>query len=153
MDAEVIKCRLEKSEKQWKKMKRDNIAKQIKDAKEYKKMFGNWVRKEWTVDEEEIEMWEEAEAKMKAKEEKVLQEIVKGEVEQLTVEEMKNLLKEADEKRIFQEEKENLQTMIDKKEKNCEKKRQRREISAEKYLQMLREPLVEHCEKQKRISI
>ncbi|KAH7828318.1 uncharacterized protein MONOS_12473 [Monocercomonoides exilis] len=44
--------------------RKEVVRRQIREAKEHKRLFGEWVAKDWVVDEEEREMWEEAERKL-----------------------------------------------------------------------------------------
>ncbi|KAH7823197.1 uncharacterized protein MONOS_10241 [Monocercomonoides exilis] len=45
------------------KKRREIIRKQIKEAKQFERVFGEWVRKEWVSNEEERKMWDAAEFK------------------------------------------------------------------------------------------
>ncbi|KAH7824837.1 uncharacterized protein MONOS_6734 [Monocercomonoides exilis] len=90
---------MNKEEREREKRKRRNaIKEEIKEAKQHEKVFGEWVRKRWIVDEEEEKMWDEAEAKVRRKREKAE---MKDETENRkahTEEELKNKLQEARER-------------------------------------------------------
>eukprot|EP00770_Monocercomonoides_exilis_P005669 MONOS_5641.1-p1 / transcript=MONOS_5641.1 / gene=MONOS_5641 / organism=Monocercomonoides_exilis_PA203 / gene_product=unspecified product / transcript_product=unspecified product / location=Mono_scaffold00166:81249-84371(-) / protein_length=974 / sequence_SO=supercontig / SO=protein_coding / is_pseudo=false len=64
---------------------------QIKEAKLHMKLFGEWVKKERFMDDEEEELWTEAERRMIEKEKKKNGGEI-GEGLDLTIEEMKNLV-------------------------------------------------------------
>ncbi|KAH7831716.1 uncharacterized protein MONOS_535 [Monocercomonoides exilis] len=87
--------------------KRKEIVKaQIRDAKHFFKIFGVWVRKEWIVNKEESEMWEEAEKKLMLKEDKFGIDSYDGNHSKETLEELKERLKvrqadELDEKEVL----------------------------------------------------
>ncbi|KAH7817227.1 uncharacterized protein MONOS_13506 [Monocercomonoides exilis] len=95
------------------KKRKEAIRSQINEAKKHLKMFGEWVRKSWIVDEEEKSMWDEAESKINEK--------MQLEIEDLeTIEELKNKLKDADELKVSIEDRENIKKAI---EKNVEKQK------------------------------
>ncbi|KAH7822030.1 uncharacterized protein MONOS_7335 [Monocercomonoides exilis] len=105
----------EREFKEWmekeKKRRRREAKIEIKEAKEYYDMFGKWVRNELVEDEEAKALWDEAEQKIRMKEEEKEKgksregECVKRD---MTYEEMKSRLKDADELHLSMKEKEEL---------------------------------------------
>eukprot|EP00770_Monocercomonoides_exilis_P005557 MONOS_5529.1-p1 / transcript=MONOS_5529.1 / gene=MONOS_5529 / organism=Monocercomonoides_exilis_PA203 / gene_product=unspecified product / transcript_product=unspecified product / location=Mono_scaffold00162:41608-43437(-) / protein_length=610 / sequence_SO=supercontig / SO=protein_coding / is_pseudo=false len=92
----------EENEVQMRRKKRiERIKHQIQEAKEHFKLFGEWAKKDWIVDEEEKKMWEEAERKFKKKEEEEEEEEMwerKEGDKNYTLEEMMFRLQELQEK-------------------------------------------------------
>ncbi|KAH7817208.1 uncharacterized protein MONOS_3471 [Monocercomonoides exilis] len=78
-----------------KKRRIKEIRREIKQATDHFKVFGEWIRKEWVTDEEEKRMWDEAEAKVMKK----AYSFEGGEKEKggMTLEEVRNRLNEAEE--------------------------------------------------------
>ncbi|KAH7824291.1 uncharacterized protein MONOS_214 [Monocercomonoides exilis] len=74
--------------------RRHLIKKQIKEAKQFMKLYDEWVCKDWIEDEYEMKLWEEAESKYRKKEKQEEDEVKEGKVQEPTLEELKTMLKE-----------------------------------------------------------
>ncbi|KAH7825838.1 uncharacterized protein MONOS_11056 [Monocercomonoides exilis] len=133
----------------------------FKDAKMFKKLFGEWVTKDWEVSDEEKAMWDEAERKMKEKEaidegmtysiskvnKKEKQKNAQEEEENdddddeqedsvMTLEELHSRLRDADELGILLQEKNRIRKQIRKIEQIQERKKRMEEMSElERYQQ------------------
>ncbi|KAH7826226.1 uncharacterized protein MONOS_8314 [Monocercomonoides exilis] len=68
--------------------RRKEIKKEILEAKEYMRLFGVWITKDWEIDKEEAEMWREAERKMKEEEMKIASNIELNKADYATLEEL-----------------------------------------------------------------
>ncbi|KAH7820559.1 uncharacterized protein MONOS_13319 [Monocercomonoides exilis] len=116
----------EEQESEKEKKKRLQVAKrEIAAAKEFKQVFGVWVRKGWIVDEDEKALWDRAEQKARAKEEREQNELKRGRSDRETVEELKERLKAAKENGDNQEvaeERMKLEKRIKRKEEKNERK-------------------------------
>ncbi|KAH7831442.1 uncharacterized protein MONOS_10526 [Monocercomonoides exilis] len=60
-------CIFDCAQKQ-RKRRLDLIKQQIQEAKRHKKLFGEWVRKPWIIENDEKELWDSAEKKVSSKE-------------------------------------------------------------------------------------
>eukprot|EP00770_Monocercomonoides_exilis_P003486 MONOS_3466.1-p1 / transcript=MONOS_3466.1 / gene=MONOS_3466 / organism=Monocercomonoides_exilis_PA203 / gene_product=unspecified product / transcript_product=unspecified product / location=Mono_scaffold00082:35965-40672(-) / protein_length=1395 / sequence_SO=supercontig / SO=protein_coding / is_pseudo=false len=109
-------------------LRKEIVKRQIKEAKQHKKLFGEWVRKQWIQDESERRMWQEAEKKMRIKIERTEQEITEGKVEK-TLEELISELKEAECVGATEEILQNLKSEIKKREQKLYKKIQKDELT------------------------
>ncbi|KAH7816830.1 uncharacterized protein MONOS_15621 [Monocercomonoides exilis] len=73
------------------------IKREIKEAREYYKVFGVWVRKNWGgEEEEEVRLWEEAERRVREKERKGCWKGEEGDAICATIEELKTKTKEGE---------------------------------------------------------
>ncbi|KAH7817291.1 uncharacterized protein MONOS_7626 [Monocercomonoides exilis] len=121
----------------WKKKRRTLTKMQIKAAKDHQRLFGEWVKKSWMIDEEEEKMWEEAEKKIVVKENVEAQE--EGiEIQQSnhTIEELKGMLLEISEHGLDGKEKEELEKEIARIERRQEKGEKNEAVSVlDRYLE------------------
>ncbi|KAH7820642.1 putative P-type ATPase (P-ATPase) Superfamily Protein [Monocercomonoides exilis] len=133
---------LNEEETEEKKRRLRMIRQEIKEAKEFRKVFGEWVRKDWISDKDEIAMWDAAEQKIKEKEEKQMpcmentenkgnQTIlnVNGKLNESTLEELQILLKEELERGTLESDLKELMESISSKASKEEKRQRMREMS------------------------
>ncbi|KAH7826076.1 uncharacterized protein MONOS_11099 [Monocercomonoides exilis] len=111
------------------KKRRDIVRQQIKEAYAHKKLFGEWIKKDWIVDENETKMWEEAEQKAEQKdwefEEEDIYVLKDGKIaSKLTLEELKSMLINAPEPThpAEQEKLEQLKKLVEKRERRAQMK-------------------------------
>eukprot|EP00770_Monocercomonoides_exilis_P008965 MONOS_8920.1-p1 / transcript=MONOS_8920.1 / gene=MONOS_8920 / organism=Monocercomonoides_exilis_PA203 / gene_product=unspecified product / transcript_product=unspecified product / location=Mono_scaffold00351:12683-14588(-) / protein_length=617 / sequence_SO=supercontig / SO=protein_coding / is_pseudo=false len=105
------------------------VKRELEDAKRHFRVYGEWVRKDWITDDEEKELWDKAEYKMmceKAKEEDGAGHSKWG---HFTIEELKSLLRDAEDKEMTEKERGELVTEIARKEKKLEKQAQRGQLT------------------------
>eukprot|EP00770_Monocercomonoides_exilis_P011542 MONOS_11487.1-p1 / transcript=MONOS_11487.1 / gene=MONOS_11487 / organism=Monocercomonoides_exilis_PA203 / gene_product=unspecified product / transcript_product=unspecified product / location=Mono_scaffold00579:28287-30665(+) / protein_length=793 / sequence_SO=supercontig / SO=protein_coding / is_pseudo=false len=124
--------------------RRSLIKKQLKEAKQHMKMFNVWVDKNWIDNEEEKALWDDAKTKMQSKMEKqsdgldgrsrreeALNASIKTETEKakMTLEEMKYILDQADERGLGEAEKNELIENIKRKQIKLETAEERNQAS------------------------
>eukprot|EP00770_Monocercomonoides_exilis_P002813 MONOS_2795.1-p1 / transcript=MONOS_2795.1 / gene=MONOS_2795 / organism=Monocercomonoides_exilis_PA203 / gene_product=unspecified product / transcript_product=unspecified product / location=Mono_scaffold00060:37137-38939(-) / protein_length=601 / sequence_SO=supercontig / SO=protein_coding / is_pseudo=false len=115
---EFDSCGMEENQqsgRQLDKRRVNAIRTEIKEAEQYRRIFGRWIRKPWIERDDERKMWDAAERKLgiSSKDENdVSAEFEKEE----TLEELRNKLKEGEGKEMSEEEKKQLLKMIEKKE-------------------------------------
>eukprot|EP00770_Monocercomonoides_exilis_P007655 MONOS_7616.1-p1 / transcript=MONOS_7616.1 / gene=MONOS_7616 / organism=Monocercomonoides_exilis_PA203 / gene_product=polyubiquitin / transcript_product=polyubiquitin / location=Mono_scaffold00265:16239-20772(-) / protein_length=1285 / sequence_SO=supercontig / SO=protein_coding / is_pseudo=false len=97
------------------KRRKELIKEQIKEAKQLWKQTSVWIRKPWIKYDEEIQMWDEAEKKVKEKEANFEEE--KAGDTKATIEELKMHLVHSDENNMDDDEKAEYQRQIAKKER------------------------------------
>ncbi|KAH7825956.1 uncharacterized protein MONOS_9397 [Monocercomonoides exilis] len=117
-----------KSNKYYK-MRQATVKKQVREAKEYFQLFGEWVSKEWGIDEREAAMWEKARRKTMKEEEQNANEIKTGMASEATVEEMRSRLMEAQAEGAEGKEVDELKKEIEKREKKLEKRQKSEELT------------------------
>eukprot|EP00770_Monocercomonoides_exilis_P003485 MONOS_3465.1-p1 / transcript=MONOS_3465.1 / gene=MONOS_3465 / organism=Monocercomonoides_exilis_PA203 / gene_product=unspecified product / transcript_product=unspecified product / location=Mono_scaffold00082:33360-35075(-) / protein_length=572 / sequence_SO=supercontig / SO=protein_coding / is_pseudo=false len=101
------------------KRRKKHIQKQIDEAKQFKKDFGYWVRKEGPMNPDESSMWDDAEESMQLKEQEQAEK--SGDDKSgMTLEEMKNRLKNASSLNLSEGEQLHLQKAINKQELKIE---------------------------------
>ncbi|KAH7818554.1 uncharacterized protein MONOS_3793 [Monocercomonoides exilis] len=116
------------------KQKKEIVKREINEAKEHYRMFGEWIQKEWVRDKEEMKMWEEAMNKVMRKEGREGREGREGgsgsegkrDLEE-TVEELKNRMSEAEADEMDSSEKYELHRRITRMESKIEQKSVREE--------------------------
>ncbi|KAH7830410.1 uncharacterized protein MONOS_12669 [Monocercomonoides exilis] len=104
------------------KKRRELIKKQIRDAKQHFRAFGEWVRKDWMEDSEEIDMWNKAEQKLNiGSHSKPPKEQIGDYAADFTIEELREIFKEAQEENSGSAECEKLEKTIQKMEMQMKK--------------------------------
>eukprot|EP00770_Monocercomonoides_exilis_P005876 MONOS_5848.1-p1 / transcript=MONOS_5848.1 / gene=MONOS_5848 / organism=Monocercomonoides_exilis_PA203 / gene_product=unspecified product / transcript_product=unspecified product / location=Mono_scaffold00175:99410-101616(-) / protein_length=611 / sequence_SO=supercontig / SO=protein_coding / is_pseudo=false len=97
------------------------IKKQIQEAKEFVKVFGVWPKKTWMTDDAEVELWEEEEKKWREEEEKG---------RNITIEELRTAIQEAEEKGSEAEELNRLRMLIKKAKEKDEEEIKKQTLSS-----------------------
>ncbi|KAH7820447.1 uncharacterized protein MONOS_13707 [Monocercomonoides exilis] len=139
----------EADEQQRRKLRQRNAKKEVREAKEFYKLFGEWVRKDWEdedEDEEEKRLWREAELKVKQKEEEKEEKDGNDSVRGMTLEELRRCLDDA--QKMDDREEIELMNEIMKKEKLEEKRMLEKELTPlDRYFLMQRKQYTKKKEK------
>ncbi|KAH7817290.1 uncharacterized protein MONOS_7625 [Monocercomonoides exilis] len=111
--------------------RKEVVRHQIKEAKQFWKVFREWVSKDWIIDDEEERMWKEAEKRVTIKNENTEEneDIMKNNQSSQTIEELKRMLLEMLECGLEGQKKEELEKLIIKKEKKIDKKEREHEMT------------------------
>ncbi|KAH7815687.1 uncharacterized protein MONOS_127 [Monocercomonoides exilis] len=113
----------------------DLIRKQIREAKEFKRLFGEWVRKPWFVNEKEREMWDLSEKRMKERKERTQQGLKANIQNEPTIEELKSALANMEQDMTHSNENDQIVKMIIAKEIKMQQKNILKEMSVkDRYL-------------------
>ncbi|KAH7826182.1 uncharacterized protein MONOS_1018 [Monocercomonoides exilis] len=116
------------------------IKKEIKAARKFAKLFGEWVQKDWIQNEEEQLMWNAAMVKMDCLDKVHEPEKANESLLVITVEELKCMLSGDGDENMSVMEKEEIREMIEKAEKRFEKEDRLKQLTdEEKYEETLKE--------------